>query len=69
MNDTLIHRRVAAAREGTNAAVITRMGSGWAVVGDRQVVHGYCLLLPDPVVADLNARRRVALPARYGFTR
>ena len=31
------------------------MRSGWAVVGDRQVVHGYCLLLPDPVVPDLNA--------------
>ena len=57
MNDTLIHRRVAAARQGTNPAVITRMGSGWAVVGDQQVVHGYCLLLPDPVVPDLNALR------------
>jgi len=55
MNDTLIHRRVAAAREGTNPAVIARMRSGWAVVGDHQVVHGYCLLLPDPVVPDLNA--------------
>ena len=55
MNDTLIHRRVAAAREGANPAVIARMRSGWAVVGDHQVVHGYCLLLPDPVVPDLNA--------------
>ena len=35
MNDTLIHRRVAAARNGTNPAVITRMPAGWAVVGDR----------------------------------
>lgn len=55
MSDTLIHQRVAAARGGTNPAVIARMQSGWAVVGDRQVVHGYCLLLPDPVVSDLNA--------------
>jgi diadenosine tetraphosphate (Ap4A) HIT family hydrolase len=55
MNDTLIHRRVAAARQGSNPAVIRKMRSGWAVVGDRQVVHGYCLLLPDPVVSDLNA--------------
>jgi diadenosine tetraphosphate (Ap4A) HIT family hydrolase len=55
MNDTLIHRRVAAARDGANPAVIARMRSGWAVVGDHQVVHGYCLLLPDPVVPDLNA--------------
>jgi diadenosine tetraphosphate (Ap4A) HIT family hydrolase len=58
--NTLIHRRVAAARTGTNPAVITRMRSGWAVVGDRQVVHGYCLLLPDPVVPDLNALQPAA---------
>jgi diadenosine tetraphosphate (Ap4A) HIT family hydrolase len=55
MTETLIHRRVAEARQGTNTSVIARMRSGWAVVGDRQVVHGYCLLLPDPVVPDLNA--------------
>jgi diadenosine tetraphosphate (Ap4A) HIT family hydrolase len=54
VNDTLIHRRVAAARQGDNPAVIARMPSGWAVVGDHQVVHGYCLLLSDPVVPDLN---------------
>lgn len=55
MNQTLIHQRVAAARDGTNPAVIARMRSGWAVIGDRQVVHGYCLLVPDPVVPHLNA--------------
>jgi diadenosine tetraphosphate (Ap4A) HIT family hydrolase len=60
MTETLIHRRVAAARDGTNPAVITRMRSGWAVMGDRQVVHGYCLLLPDPVVPDLNALQPAA---------
>ena len=37
------------------ARVITRMPSGWAVLGDPQITHGYCLLLPDPVVPDLNA--------------
>jgi diadenosine tetraphosphate (Ap4A) HIT family hydrolase len=63
MNDTLIHRRVAAARDGTNPAVITRMPAGWAVVGDHQVVHGYSLLLPDPVVPDLNALSRMARSA------
>ena len=31
------------------------MASGWAVLGDPQITPGYCLLLPDPVVADLNA--------------
>ena len=55
MGETLIHRRVAAARGGTNPAVIARLPSGWAVAGDHQVVHGYSLLLADPVVPDLNA--------------
>jgi diadenosine tetraphosphate (Ap4A) HIT family hydrolase len=53
--ETLIHRRVAEARDGTNPSVIARVRSGWVVAGDRQVVFGYCLLLPDPVVPDLNA--------------
>ena len=55
MSDTLIHKAVAAARAGTNPDVIARVRSGWVVVGHVQVVHGYCLLLPDPVVPDLNA--------------
>ena len=54
MND-LIHRRVEAARAGTNPTVICRMASGWAVLCDSQFLRGYSLLLPDPVVADLNA--------------
>ncbi|MEM9348201.1 MAG: hypothetical protein AAGB26_16455 [Planctomycetota bacterium] len=52
---TLIHQRVAEANEGTNPKVIARMKSGWAVLGDAQFLKGYCLLLPDPVVADLNS--------------
>jgi diadenosine tetraphosphate (Ap4A) HIT family hydrolase len=31
------------------------MPTGWAVMGDPQVLDGYCLLLPDPVVPHLNA--------------
>ena len=31
------------------------MRSGWAVMGERQIFSGYCLLLPDPVVDHLNA--------------
>lgn len=31
------------------------MPSGWAVLGDSQFLRGYSLLLPDPVVPDLNA--------------
>jgi diadenosine tetraphosphate (Ap4A) HIT family hydrolase len=52
---TLIHQRVEAARAGANPTVISRMPSGWAVLGDVQFLRGYALLLADPVVADLNA--------------
>lgn len=52
---TAIHRRVAACRTGTDPTVIARLPSGWAVMGDPQVLRGYCLLLPDPVVPHLNA--------------
>ncbi len=30
------------------------MDSGWAVMGERQVLRGYCVLLADPPVAHLN---------------
>ena len=52
---TAIHRQVDEARQGTLARAIARMASGWAVLGDPQITHGYCLLLPDPVVPHLNA--------------
>lgn len=51
---TLIHRRVAACREGRDPTCLGRMTSGWAVMGDPQVLRGYCLLLPDPVPPHLN---------------
>lgn len=52
---TAIHRQVEAARQGELERAIARMPSGWAVLGDPQITRGYCLLLPDPVVPDLNA--------------
>ena len=52
---TLIHRRVDEARRGLNPKVICRVHSGWVVLGDIQLLRGYSLLLPDPVVDDLNA--------------
>ena len=52
---TLIHRRVETARAGTNPTVVCRVSSGWVVLGDIQFLRGYSLLLPDPVVPDLNA--------------
>jgi diadenosine tetraphosphate (Ap4A) HIT family hydrolase len=52
---TAIHQHVAAARRGELPRVIARLASGWAVLGDPQILNGYCLLLPDPVVPHLNA--------------
>ena len=60
---TAIHAQVIAAREGRDPRVIARLFSGWAVFGERQFVRGYCVLLPDPVVPNLNtlgARERMA---------
>lgn len=51
---TAIHRRVEALRRGQEPTLVARMASGWAVMGDPQFLPGYCLLLPDPVVARLN---------------
>ena len=52
---TLIHRRVRECRAGSNAKLICRVRAGWVVLGDVQFLRGYSLLLPDPVVPDLNA--------------
>ncbi|WP_293913519.1 hypothetical protein [Deinococcus sp.] len=47
--------RLEAARRGENPTVIARLGSGWAVLGDSQLLLGYGLLLADPEVASLEA--------------
>jgi len=52
---TSIHRRVDSLRAGRDPTFVARLNSGWAVLGERQVLPGYCLLLPDPVVPTLNA--------------
>lgn len=46
--------RIEQARSRTNPTVIGRMSSGWLVIGDRQFIPGYCLVLPDPLVPSLN---------------
>jgi len=51
---TAIDALVAAARRG-DPQVISKLASGWALLGGRQFVPGYMLLLPDPVVPDLNS--------------
>jgi len=57
---TAIHRRVRSLRAGEDPTFIARLASGWAVLGDPQVLPGYCLLLPDPVVDHLNDLRGAA---------
>lgn len=51
---TAIHRMVERCRTGDEAAMVAKLDSGWVVMGERQVFPGYCLLLPDPVVDQLN---------------
>ena len=61
---TLIHRRNRESHAGINPKVICRVRSGWVVLGDVQVVRGYSLIVPDPVVASLNDLTR---PQREQF--
>ncbi len=61
---TAIHRTVALCQAGKYAPAVMQVRSGWVVLGERQVFSGYCLLLADPVVPDLNA---LAVAARAQF--
>ena len=61
---TAIHSMVERCRAGAYPPVVVRMTSGWVVMGERQVLPGYCLLLPDPVTPHLNA---LTGPARTQF--
>ena len=63
---TAIHRRVEGCRAARDPTCIARLPSGWAVLGDPQVIEGYCLLLPDPVVPHLNAMPADAQAAFLG---
>jgi diadenosine tetraphosphate (Ap4A) HIT family hydrolase len=64
MPPTAIHAMVDRCRAGDYPAAVARVRSGWVVMGERQVLSGYCLLLPDPVVPHLNA---MALDLRGQF--
>lgn len=52
---TVIHGLVDRCRAEDYPAAVARLRSGWVVMGEQQVLTGYCLLLPDPVVPHLNA--------------
>lgn len=56
--------RIESALRGENPTVLTRMRSGFAVIGDSQFLPGYCLLLGVPRVHDLT---NLPLPARLDF--
>lgn len=51
---TVIHDMVDRCRAGTYPAAVAKLRSGWVVMGERQVLTGYCLLLADPVAPHLN---------------
>src|ERR1700722_19073948 len=61
---TTIHALVDRCRATQLPAAIAKLPSGFVVMGERQVLPGYCLLLPDPVVPPLN---RLAPEARSQF--
>ncbi|MEU4731682.1 diadenosine tetraphosphate hydrolase [Streptomyces sp. NPDC023588] len=56
--------RIGSAHRGENPTVLRRLGSGFAVIGDRQFLPGYSVLLADdPAVtrlSDLPGARRAA---------
>lgn len=52
-----IDEMVEECRTGKSLRTVYRLKSGWVVMGETQVLPGYCLLLPDPVVANLNELR------------
>jgi diadenosine tetraphosphate (Ap4A) HIT family hydrolase len=58
---TVIHQWVEAARDGNNPRVVTKLDGAWLFMGEAQFLPGYMLIVPDPVVTDLNA---LPLPAR-----
>lgn len=55
MVSTAIHRMVDRCSAGDYPAAVIRLRSGWVVMGEQQVLPGYCLLLADPVVSHLNS--------------
>jgi diadenosine tetraphosphate (Ap4A) HIT family hydrolase len=52
---TMIERRVDAARAKRYHNVICQVPSGWVFMSDEQYTPGCCMLVPDPVAADINA--------------
>ncbi|WP_432032847.1 HIT family protein [Streptomyces antibioticus] len=65
MSDAWKRDRIGSALRGENPAVVRRLGSGFAVMGDTQFLPGYCVLLVDePGVGRLSELSR---GKRLGF--
>lgn len=47
--------RLEAALKGENPTVVARLESGFVVLGDSQMLPGYCVLLAYPIVESLEA--------------
>ena len=62
----MVEQWILAARRGENPRVISRMPSGWLVIGETQPLPGYCVLLADPIVPGPNAMSE-ADRARYAL--
>ncbi|MFI1282568.1 HIT family protein [Streptomyces sp. NPDC020858] len=64
MDDDWRRDRIGSAHRGENPTVLRRLDSGFAVIGDRQFLPGYAVLLTDdPAVtrlSDLPRARRAA---------
>lgn len=52
---TVIHEWIAACQAGNNPRAIAKLEGAWVLMGESQFLPGYVLVVPDPVVADLNA--------------
>ena len=58
---TVIHQWIEACRNGNNPRVVAKLEGTWVLMGESQFLPGYLLVVPDPVVPDLNA---MAIPER-----
>lgn len=46
--------RIGSCQRGENPSLLCKMKSGFAVIGDSQLLPGYCVLLASPKVSSLN---------------
>lgn len=57
---TLIHKWIDACHNRSNPRVVTKLEGAWVLMGESQFLPGYVLVVPDPVVPDLNSLHQPA---------